>query len=680
MDNQDKTKRKPFEKDMPCADATGQTANQETGIMPPQWTGPGETAALETYLENAPDGIYMTDMQGNFLYGNRKSEEIIGYDRRDLLCKNLLQSGILTGKSLKKAAESLALSNNGKPTGPDEFELVRKDGHLIPVEIKTSVIEYKGQRSILGFVRDITRRKNIEEELLQSHAMYRTIFDNSGTPMSIIGEDMTILLCNEELAKSTGYSREEIEGKMKWTSFVHAEDLAVMQTYHTEREAGSVGIPRQYEFRLVDKHGNVRNVINTVAMIPGTKTRVAAQLDITNVRQAEKEKEKLQSQLLQSQKMEAIGTLAGGIAHDFNNILTALIGYASLLKMNLGKDNPLGSYADQILSSSEKAAQLTRSLLTFSRKQPITLKPVKLNDIINNTEKLLKRLLTEDIALKTCLTDNDTAIMGDPTQIDQILLNLATNARDAMPRGGNLTIETKRIMIDEEFIRVHGYGEKGIYVLISISDTGVGFDEKTREHIFDPFFTTKEVGKGTGLGLATVYGIVKQHNGYINTYSEPERGTTFHIFFPAITMAAEKEHEVVPDEIRGGNEIILVAEDHEEVRNLIRTVLSRYGYTIIESVDGEDAIVKYNNSARIDLLIIDSVMPKMNGREVYDRIRAIKPDIKALFMSGYTRDIILDKGIEEKDFHFIAKPLSPHELLLKIRQILDNGPDSHNTK
>jgi signal transduction histidine kinase len=239
--------------------------------------------------------------------------------------------------------------------------------------------------------------------------------------------------------------------------------------------------------------------------------------------------------------MEAIGTLAGGVAHDFNNILTALIGYGALLQMGLGKDNPLRMYADQILSSSEKAAQLTQSLLTFSRKQPITLKPVKLNDVILGTEKLLKRLLTEDIVLETRLTPEDTTILGDATQVDQILFNLVTNARDAMSKGGKLIVGTKRAEIDNEFLRAHGYGETGTYVLISVSDTGAGMDEETKEHVFDPFFTTKEVGKGTGLGLSTVYGIVKQHNGYINVYSELNMGTAFHIYLPAVAAAVEEK-------------------------------------------------------------------------------------------------------------------------------------------
>jgi len=380
----------------------------------------------------------------------------------------------------------------------------------------------------------------------------------------------------------------------------------------------------------------------------------------------------LEAQLRQAQKMEAIGTLAGGVAHDFNNILTALTGYGTLLQLRLDKNDPLQRYVDQILSASMKGASLTRSLLAFSRKQPITLNPVNLNNIIRGTEELLKRLLTEDIILKTILTSDDTMIIADSTQIDQILFNLVTNARDAMPKGGSLTIETQLIDLDIQFLEVHGFGQPGKYVLLSISDTGIGMDKAVKEHIFDPFFTTKEVGKGTGLGLSTVYGIVKQHNGYITTYSEPDMGTIVRIYIPLTTMVVEAD-KPSPTSIKGGKETILVAEDDQGVRYLIKNILAEFGYTIVEAKDGEDAIRKYNKHGGIDLLVLDSVMPKMNGRTAYDEICKTNPHIKVIFTSGYTRDVVLDKGIEDKQFVFIAKPLSPKDLLEKVRAVLDEN-------
>jgi CheY-like chemotaxis protein len=339
--------------------------------------------------------------------------------------------------------------------------------------------------------------------------------------------------------------------------------------------------------------------------------------------------------------------------------------------MSMDETNPLRLYVDPILSSSQKAASLTSSLLAFSRQQPVNLTPFNINKNIKGTEKLLKRLLTEDIELETSLAPQDIIIMADATHIDQILFNLATNARDAMKKGGRLTIETRLVEIDNSFRQVYGFGKPGRYALLSIADTGTGMDETTKEKIFEPFFTTKEAGKGTGLGLATVYGIVKQHNGYVDVFSKPGTGTTFHIYLPAAGAIIDEE-KIASADIIGGSETILIAEDNEGVRRLLKEVLSKHGYVVLESVDGNDAIDSIKKHPRIDLMILDSVMPKKNGREVYDEARTIIPHVKVIFMSGYTRDIVLDKGIEENDFHFISKPIQCDGLLLKVRKILDS--------
>jgi CheY-like chemotaxis protein len=373
--------------------------------------------------------------------------------------------------------------------------------------------------------------------------------------------------------------------------------------------------------------------------------------------------------------MEAIGTLAAGIAHDFNNILTALVGYAALLKMEI-KSAKLHAYVDRILSASHKATDLVQNLLAFSKQQAISLKPISLHTVIKETGKLLKRLVTEDIAIMILLATEDITIMADATQVDQILFNLVTNARDAMPQGGTLTIETKAVELGDQFQHIHGYGKPGRYALLCISDTGVGIDATTQESIFNPFFTTKEVGKGTGLGLSTVYGIVKQHNGYITVYSEPDRGTTFHIYLP-IANKLSKEENLTLTPMKGGNETILIAEDNEAVRGLISKVLMEYGYRTFEAVDGADAVEQSKKAAKIDLLIIDSIMPKKNGREAYNEIHEIKPDIGVIFTSGYTRDVFLDKGVEDKKFHFLQKPIAPDTLLKMVRDVLDERQDSH---
>ncbi len=388
-------------------------------------------------------------------------------------------------------------------------------------------------------------------------------------------------------------------------------------------------------------------------------------------RQGEDERAKLHTQLLQAQKMEAVGQLAGGVSHDFNNILTALMGYAHIMKMKMKEDDPLRSYADQILSLSDKAANLTQSLLSFSRKRIMNPEPVTLNEIIGRIDHLLSRIIGEDIQLQTMLSEEDPVVMADSGQIEQALMNLAANARDAMPEGGFLTIGTETIAIDNEFIKEHGFGKEGEYALIAVTDTGAGMDRETREKIFEPFFTTKEVGKGTGLGLSMVYGIIKQHEGHINVYSEPGRGTTFRIYLPLIETKVDKIKPEVIQPAETGTETVLLAEDESEVREFTKKMLEEYGYKVITAGSGQEAIDEFKaHKDKIRLLLLDVIMPNRNGKEAYDAIKKIAPDIKVLFMSGYPADIILKHDIIEKGFAYIEKPASPTKLLKKMREAL----------
>lgn len=385
------------------------------------------------------------------------------------------------------------------------------------------------------------------------------------------------------------------------------------------------------------------------------------------------EYKRLESQLYHSQKMEAIGQLAGGIAHDFNNMLNAIIGFGSLIDMNLKEDNPNKSYIREILKAAERATHLTRGLLTFSRKQPVRFETIELNELIKGFEKILKRIIGEDIKLKTILSEEPLIIMADPGQIEQVLMNLATNARDAMPDGGTIEIMTSTIQIDEDFIKKHGYGKPGSYVLIRFSDTGMGMDEITLSKIFEPFFTTKPFGKGTGLGLAIVYGIVKQHDGYINVESSPGKGTTFNIYLP-LTEEEKNETRTEAKEIPcGKGELILVAEDSEEVMNALREILTRFGYRIIEAKDGREAVEKFSSHKDdISLLLFDVMMPGINGLDAWEEIKKIRDNVKVLFMSGYTDDILIKKGLSQDKINLISKPLSPEELLKRLRDILNS--------
>jgi signal transduction histidine kinase len=388
---------------------------------------------------------------------------------------------------------------------------------------------------------------------------------------------------------------------------------------------------------------------------------------------AEQEQEKLNSQLLQAQKMEAVGHLAGGVAHDFNNILTAIIGYANLLRKKVLADEQLTFFADQILSASDRAAGLTRSLLAFSRKQVIEPKPADLNDIVQGIDKIAKRLIGEDIEFRTVPLNRRLTVMADSGQMEQVLLNLCTNARDAMPHGGKLTIETDVVEVDEVARKLNFLDRTGWYGVICVSDTGAGMDEETRKQIFEPFFTTKEVGKGTGLGLSIVYGIIKQHNGTINVYSEAGKGTTFKIYLPLIAAAGEAAEPKADVRPEGGNETILLAEDENDVRVLITHILREAGYSVIEAATGEDAVKKFAEQAdRFSLFLSDVIMPKMNGKEAYDQIKGSRPDVKVLFMSGYTADIIQSRGILAEGSSFLSKPIIPDQLLRKVREVLDS--------
>ncbi len=394
-----------------------------------------------------------------------------------------------------------------------------------------------------------------------------------------------------------------------------------------------------------------------------------------SLKKKETEKQQLEGQLRQAQKMEAIGTLSGGIAHDFNNILSAIGGYGHLLRMGVEHDERLTSYADQIVNSVEKGATLTHSLLAFSRKQLIKVQPVKINDVVLSVEKILMRLIGEDIEFRTRLINRDLVIMADTGLIDQVLMNLTTNARDAMPGGGVLTIAAEYIELEEQA----GFKKPGRYALLSVSDTGEGISEENKKRIFDPFFTTKEVGKGTGLGLAMVYGIVKQHEGYIEVESEIGKGTTFNIYLPLYeTLVEEKrleERNYSEQRQRPrSSETVLLAEDNEDVRDLSRRILEMDGYTVIEARDGEEAVSEFiKNKDKIHFLLFDLVMPKKNGYRAYEEIRQVNPDIKALFISGYSANIIYGKKILEGAMNYVSKPISPDTLLTEVRKVLDGG-------
>lgn len=510
-------------------------------------------------------------------------------------------------------------------------------------------------------------RKRMEEELYKSEERYCSLISNIPDVLWTADSKGNTVFISPNVEKMYGYIPEEIyrDPYGLWFGRIHPDDVGPV------RESFELLFSKNKEFdveyRIQRKDGEWI-WLHDRAIRTYTKNGVMCTdgifSDITEHR-------KLEDQLRHSQKLEAIGQLVGGIAHDFNNMLTAIIGFAGILRMKMKKDDPLTVNVEQIIEAAERGVSMTQSLLVFGRKQAIHLMSVNLSEIIEKVDRLLSRLIGEDIELRVMTAKKGLAVMADTVQIEQVLINLATNARDAMPDGGTLTIETDRENVDKEFVNVHGYGEPGEYAVISVSDTGVGMDEETKRRIFEPFFTTKEVGKGTGLGLSIVYGIVKQHNGYINVYSEVGKGTTFRIYLPLVKRKAEEKKAPEAPAPIVGSETVLVAEDDATVRKLSKTLLETFGYKVIEAVDGEDAVQKFTeNKDMIHLLILDVMMPRKNGMEAYNRIREMSPNIKVLFMSGYTAEVIKARRMVGEGMEFVSKPISPTEFLKKVREVL----------
>lgn len=424
-----------------------------------------------------------------------------------------------------------------------------------------------------------------------------------------------------------------------------------------------------YETQVPTKTGKLKTIVISAVLDDGVITGMVT--DIT-------ERKQLEAQLRHAQKMDAIGTLTGGIAHDFNNILHVIIGYGSMVLDSLEADNPSKGRMSEVLAAAERAANLTRRLLAFSRKQPAEVKPINVNETVIGVQKMLIRIIGEDIDFHLDLENKRSVVMADAGQIEQVLMNLVSNAREAMPTGGRLTISTGIQEIDDEYIALNGYGTPGKYALITVADTGKGMDAETQKKIFEPFFTTKGVGEGTGLGLAISYGIIKQHNGYIKVSSQPGQGTIFEISLPLIEKSASLKKTESSFPINGGNETILVAEDDVSLSKLTRTVLESFGYSVITAEDGEDAITKFmENRERVNLVMLDMIMPKKNGKEVSEVLRKASPGIKILFVSGYIMDIIKKEELTESGFDLIHKPISPKDLLKKVREILDSGAEDH---
>src|SRR5205807_6259402 len=509
-------------------------------------------------------------------------------------------------------------------------------------------------------------RRRAEEALRESEKRLQAILDNSPAIIFLKDTEGRYLFVNPQFGQLTPLAPEQILGKTDDEIFppeqaaaFRANDLKVLQA-GVALEFEEVARHQDELYTSIVSKFPLRNTEGEVYAICGIAT------DIT-------ERKSLEAQLRQSQKMEAIGRLAGGIAHDFNNMLTVINGFSELMLLSLPVGDPHRNTAEHIRQAGEKAATLTRHLLAFSRQQVLQPRVLDLNAVVANMDTMLKRMIAEDIDLLTILSPGSTPVKADPGQIQQILMNLVVNARDAMPDGGRLTIETADVVLDTDYARRHVGVSPGRYVMLAVSDNGCGMDKQTQARIFEPFFTTKEEGKGTGLGLSTVYGIVKQSGGNIWVYSEPGRGTTFRIYLPRIEGVAEaivpgKAQEPLPR----GSETLLLVEDDAGVRKLAKTTLQTQGYTVLEAAQGEDAVrLSGQHEGLIHLMVTDMVMPEMSGRELAERLKPLRPNMKVLLMSGYTDKAMLHHGEMDPGAAFLQKPFTPQTLARKVREVLD---------
>jgi len=549
------------------------------------------------------------------------------------------------------------------PTGVEEFDSIGRAVNDALARVRERTAELTSE---LG------ERRKVEATLHQREERIRLLLNSTAEGIYGVDPEGLCTFCNPSLLRMLGYAREE--ELLGWNIHALIHHTRPDGTPYPEGECRSylafrVGrethVDDEVFWRKDGKSIRVEYWSHPIVDAGIVEGAVVAFFDITA-------KSGLEQQLRQAQKMEAVGRLAGGIAHDFNNMLMAIVGYASLGRELAGEGSKLQYYNDQVLAAADKATNLTRQILAFSRKQVMSPAPVDVNGIILGLGKIITRLLGEDIEITLNLPGTELVAFADRAQIEQVLMNLCTNARDAMPGGGRLVIGTQAVVFDHESAEVHGLELSGRYGLITVSDTGTGMDEQTSQRIFEPFFTTKEPGKGTGLGLAIVYGIVKQHRGQVSVYSEPGRGTTFRIYLPLTKDAVVERPAVDPAPPRGGTETVLLAEDNADVRTLAHSVLAAAGYRVIEAQDGEEAVRLFDEHRdAIQLCLFDVVMPRKSGKEALDAIRARHPGTRAIFMSGYAADIMADPKGGGPGVEILSKPLLPRELLYQVRAALD---------
>ncbi|MEW5959135.1 MAG: PAS domain S-box protein [Chloroflexota bacterium] len=611
-----------------------------------------------------------------FVYVNRACEALTGYARPELLSMRFWE---MVHPDHRQLVRERGFARQRGETVPDryEFKILHQDGSEQWIDFTAGKIEWEGQPAALGTAFDITERKQAEEALQLKQYML-----SEAQRIAHIGSweanlETGQVTWSDEMYRIYQVSPDTFEPTPETlTHLIHPDDRAAMLKWIEATVSGKK--EGELEIRLIAPDGTTRFVRGSGEPFFDETAKpvraIGAVQDITALKQLEAEKEALAAQFYQAQKMDSIGRLAGGIAHDFNNMLVPIVGYAELGMLNLAPDSKLYIHFQRIKKAAERAAGLTRQILAFSRQQVLEMKTLELNQVIGEFEPMLRRLIGEDITLQTRLASTLPSLQADKGQLEQVLLNLAVNARDAMPNGGTLTIETAQVTLDEAYAAGRVGVQPGPYALLAVSDTGHGMDAATQQRIFEPFFTTKARGQGTGLGLATVFGIVKQHGGNIWVYSEPGRGTTFKIYLPlAAAPVSTGETEIPEADLLHGTETILVVEDEAEVRQLVVETLRTHGYEVLEAGEPEAGLAlaaAYEDP--LHLLLTDVIMPQMNGRELYRRLALERSGLKVLYMSGYTDNVIAHHGVLDEGVAFLQKPFTLHDLLQKVREVL--GP------
>jgi PAS domain S-box-containing protein len=614
-------------------------------------------------LDSAVDGMAIVDKDGKYSYVNEGYARLMGNISREAIIGKTWRATIAKDAKTSDEAVRIALKNEGKWYGI--VEVPRGPGTYIPVEVAVTRLADGG---VVVVSRDLTERRQAEQAKAEAEIKYQMIVERVAAISYIAepGVNGKWYYVSPQMESILGYTPEEwLETSEKWIEFIHSDDHPAVL------EAEAIGIRQksfQAEYRMRRKDGRMVWISDTAVIIQGSDAHPVMEGILVDI--SERKLMEMQSQ--QARRMEAVGRLAGGIAHDFNNLLTIIKGYTELARRR-AETPELRTDIERIEDASERAAALVRQLLAFSRKQVLQPKNLDLNGVVGGLEQLLRRLLGEHVQLQTNLDAKLGTIKADPSQVEQVLMNLVVNARDAMPEGGRLIIETSNAELDQKYASEHVSVKPGPYVMLAVSDTGVGMSAETVAHIFEPFFTTKGTSRGTGLGLATTYGIVKQSGGYIWVYSEPGQGTTFKVYLPRFEEEAEASAAAkVRTKAPKGSETILLVEDDEAVRELTEMVLKTYGYNVLVAEEPQHA-QKLSDTPGLDIALVltDVVMPTMSGRELVKRLTDKHPHLRVLYMSGYTDNVITSGGVLEPGLAFLQKPFTPALLANKVREVLD---------